>query len=148
MFSSYFLSVKSTVLLRQYCAILLIRFFISIGFAMCSFIPAFFESCISSAKALAVIAKIGIVLASGLSKWRIFLVAVNPSMTGIIRSIRIRSKVPGGFFEKSFSACAPFPASVTSMCSSSYVFPDFILSPSSDQSFCRFGRIRNLFFTV
>lgn len=53
----------------------------SIGFAKCAFIPADFDFSTSSSKALAVIAMIGIVLASALSNSLIFLVASKPSIT-------------------------------------------------------------------
>ena len=71
-------------------------FSISKGLAKCAFIPESKHLCTSSAKALAVIAIIGIIPASGRFNARIALVAVNPSITGIIISISIASNVPTG----------------------------------------------------
>jgi hypothetical protein len=71
-------------------------FSISKGLAKCAFIPESKHLCTSSAKALAVIAIIGIIPASGQFNARIALVAVNPSITGIIISISIASNVPTG----------------------------------------------------
>ena len=61
----------------------------------------------SSWNAFAVIAIIGIVFASECSNDLIFFVAVYPSITGIIRSIRIASNVPAGFSLNNFTACCP-----------------------------------------
>lgn len=60
----------------------------SIGFAVCSFIPASSAAFTSSANAFAVIAIIGTSVASGRSRARIACVASYPFITGIITSIK------------------------------------------------------------
>ena len=67
----------------------------------------------SSSNAFAVIAMIGIVFASALSMARMAFVAAIPSITGIMTSINMASKVPGGLFSKCSTACLPFFATVT-----------------------------------
>ena len=62
---------------------------------------------------------IGICPASLLSISRIALAASIPFITGIITSIRIISKVPGGLFAKISTACLPSKAFVTIAPSSS-----------------------------
>ena len=79
-----------------YCAIVRISLAISSGLVMCASMPASRLFCMSSAKALAVIAAIGRIAVSDLPIWRICRVASWPSMTGIITSMSTRSKVPGG----------------------------------------------------
>ena len=64
----------------------------------------------SSAKALAVIAKIGIVRASGRFRPRIRRVASSPSITGIITSIKITSISPGSEALNISTACCPLTA--------------------------------------
>ena len=68
---------------------------ISSGLLTWVFIPAARAAEISSLKALAVVAMMGIVRASGCSEARICLVASCPSITGICTSIRIASYSPG-----------------------------------------------------
>ena len=75
-----------------YFQIVFISFFSSNGFDKCSFIPASLLCFLSSRNAFAVIAKIGIVFASCRSSDLIVFVAVSPSITGIIISMRITSK--------------------------------------------------------
>ena len=62
------------------------------GLERCSFTPASPLRWMSSEKALAVMAMMGTVLASGRSMARMRRVASRPSISGIITSIRITSK--------------------------------------------------------
>ena len=80
---------------------------------MGSVIPALRDSSTSSAKAVAVMATMGMVLASRRFRLRMRLVASYPSITGIITSIRMMSKVPAGALEKAYTACWPLKALVT-----------------------------------
>ena len=62
----------------------------------------------SSMKTLAVMAIIGMVFASGRSSARIAFAASRPSISGIITSMRMASKLPGSESRKAASACLPF----------------------------------------
>ena len=59
------------------------------GFVICPFMPHSFAFFMSSSKALAVIAKIGIVFAKALSRFRIAVVASYPVISGIT-SVEVR----------------------------------------------------------
>ena len=73
---------------------------------------------ISSLKALAVMAMIGTVYASGRGRARMRRVASYPSITGIWMSIKIKSKASGELVSKTSKASCPFCASVSSQPSS------------------------------
>ena len=78
------------------------------GFARCAFIPASIHFSASSLNAFAVIAMIGIVFASCRSRDLIVFVAVSPSITGIMTSIKITSYVPDSQASKCWTASNPF----------------------------------------
>ena len=75
--------------------------------------PAALIFSISPGKIPAVTAKIGIRSASDRFRLRMRLVAVSPSISGIITSIRMISKLFSGAFLKSSNAAFPFSALVT-----------------------------------
>ena len=87
----------------------------SSGFAMWPFMPASRHSRTSSSKALAVMAIMGVVLASGRSSARMALVAESPSMTGILMSIRTASYQPAGAPLNFSRPRRPFSAVSTTM---------------------------------
>ena len=66
----------------------------------------------SSLKTLAVMAIIGMVFASGRSSARIAFAAYRPSISGIITSMRMASKLPGPESRKAASACLPLHTAV------------------------------------
>ena len=76
-------------------------------------IPAVLAFSTSSANALAVIAIIGTVAASGLFIARISFVAARPSTTGIITSISTTSISPTSLFLNASTACSPSVTDVT-----------------------------------
>ena len=105
---------------------------------MCSFIPAAFDLILSSVKAFAVIAMIGIVLASFLFNLRILSVASYPSISGIMTSIRIASKQPSADFSKISRASRPFHAFVTTA-------PAFCVINSTISIFSSLSSTRRIF---
>ena len=79
-----------------------------IGLAIWASIPASIASLTSSAKALAVIAMIGISFESSRSRRRIALAASYPFITGICTSIRIAAYLPGSVLLNRSTASCPF----------------------------------------
>ena len=98
---------------------------------MCSFIPASLAAIISSLNTLAVIAMTGTVLASFLFSFRILFVAVSPSITGIITSIKITSKLSLSDCSKSSTDSKPFLATIIS-------------APASSRIYCATSRFKSL----
>ena len=115
--------------------------------------PASRHFCASSAKALAVVAMMGTLAASGRSSERMARVASKPFITGIITSMRMASKSPGSLFSNSSTATEPSWAVVTvapwssmrvlaisvlsSLSSTSRMFrPSMLACPSSGRAAC------------